>query len=377
MKKGIYIIYESSSVTAGVDRKINSQIRALRESGMEIQIIRVGVNKIFGWRLLYRLPFTNINPYWIWHEEYKSCDFIYMRFPSCLSLPLLRLLNKIKKENPDIRIIMELHSGIHFKHLLTVPKMYPLLLKEWICMPFLNKYVDVMTALSDYDNTKKTYHINVLPILNGLDFSMMRKREPKKKNGRIDLVIVAMMVAAHGYERLIKGLYYYYANGGRRSIKLHFVGGGEEIEKYKKYVIQYSLDDNVIFYGMKNLEEMQEIYDECDIGVSALALFRLGLTRSTLLKNKEYVAAGLPVIGAGEIDIADIPGLEKYVLQFPNEERAIDVTKIVAFYDDIYGEKTQEEIKMMIQEIRSSGEAYFDYKSAIRSVIEYVNAENK
>ena len=64
-------------------------------------------------------------------------------------------------------------------------------------------------------------------------------------------------------------------------------------------------------------------------------------------------------------------------MQFPNEERAIDVTKIVAFYDDIYGEKTQEEIKMMIQEIRSSGEAYFDYKSAIRSVIEYVNAENK
>ena len=182
MTKGIYIVYESSSVTAGVDRKINSQIRALQESGMEIQIIQVGVNKIFGWRLLYRLPFTNINPYWIWHEEYKSCDFIYMRFPSCLSLPLLRLLDKIKKENPDIRIIMELHSGIHFKHLLTVPKMYPLLLKEWICTPFLKKYVDAMTALSDYDNTKKTYHINVLPILHGIDFSLMRKSEPKKKN---------------------------------------------------------------------------------------------------------------------------------------------------------------------------------------------------
>ena len=151
----------------------------------------------------------------------------------------------------------------------------------------------------------------------------------------------------------------------------------KRLKKIKKYVTQYSLDDNVIFYGMKNLEEMQEIYDQCDIGVSALALFRLGLTRSTLLKNKEYVAAGLPVIGAGEIDIADIPGLEKYVLQFPNEEGAIDVTKIVAFYDNIYGEKTPDEIKRMIQEIRSSGEAYFDYKSAIRSVIEYINAESK
>ncbi len=96
-KKGIYICYGSSIHTAGVDRKIESQVSAFREAGFKIKIQRIGINKVPGWKILYRLPFTNVNPYWKWHDEYQKIDFLYIRHPVTLSFSLFRLLKRIRK----------------------------------------------------------------------------------------------------------------------------------------------------------------------------------------------------------------------------------------------------------------------------------------
>lgn len=374
MKKGIYICYESSLGTAGVDRKIESQILAFRESGLKIKKIQPGIHKIPGWKLLYRLPFTNINPHWKWDKDFAICDFIYIRHPVTLSFALFRLLKKIRQQNPKVKIIVELHSGIPFTYLKQEKKKIPLAVKDLFCMPFLKKYVDRMAVLGDSDKVYKAYRIKTILFKNGMNFSTMRVRTPKKEMESIDLISVSTMCAGHGYERLIKGLRDYYDQGGKRKIILHFVGYGESLEKYKSLVEKYSLHSNVIFYGLIEMEEIQKVYDNCDIAVSALGLYKMGSNVCTVLKNKEYVGAGLPVIGAGIMDVAQVQSLAPYTLTFPNDSSSINMNRIVKFYDDLYKGKSTEEIEEMINYIRHEGERNLDYKSAMKEVINYIKS---
>ena len=50
----------------------------------------------------------------------------------------------------------------------------------------------------------------------------------RKKDGTIVLLAVATLAKWHGYERVIKGLYNYYADGGERNIIFNIVGNGEQ-----------------------------------------------------------------------------------------------------------------------------------------------------
>lgn len=376
MKKVIYIAYESGKSTAGVDRKIDGQIKAMRESGMKVRKVVMPIHRVPGWKLLYRLPFTNINPYWSWHKEFGVCDAIYLRYPMNINIALLRLLKEIKRRNPDVKMIVELHSGIAYKYLLESKKTIPLAIKEIACIPYLYKNVDRMAILNGEKEVVKTYRINTLAIGNGMDFSTMRLRNVHDLNGEIHLVAVSMMMPAHGYERLIKGLGEYYKGEGKRQIFIHFVGEGQDLNKYKKIVDEYKIYSHVIFHGFMNLDEMQELYDKMDIAVSALGLYKHGTTMSNVLKNKEYVGAGLPVIGAGIMDIAQVKDLEKYTLTVPNDETAVNFDDVIKFYDRLYVGKTRDEISRMIQDIQSSAEKHLNYKVVMKNVIDYINGKD-
>ncbi len=81
-----------------------------------------------------------------------------------------------------------------------------------------------------------------------------------------------------------------------------------------------------------------------DIAISSLGLYKLEINRISSLKLNEYLAKGLPVV-AGCNTVALTGKNSKYYLQFENNENAIDMFKIVDFYDAIYsGNKQGQEI---------------------------------
>lgn len=132
MKKGVYIIYEELTDETGVNKKIKSQIETFEKVGFAMNTVCMDINKVPGWKILSRLPFTNITPCWRWSDAFAECDFIYFRHPVFLNLALIRLLKKIKKKNPKVKIIMELPTYPYDKEYLRFKKNIPFLIKDKI-----------------------------------------------------------------------------------------------------------------------------------------------------------------------------------------------------------------------------------------------------
>ena len=289
----------------------------------------------------------------------------------------LKLLKRIKKENSEVKIIVELHSGIPTHYLRDDIRKWDLYIKELLCHRFLNKYVDVMAVLSNELEVKKCYGIDILTINNGFDFSTINTRTANTKENEINLVAVSSMNYAHGYDRVIEGMHRYYENGGKRNILFRIVGEGEASPRCKKLIHNYDLVDRIDMLGYRTINELQSIYDNSDIGLSALALhrFKYQNLKNTVMKNKEYVAAGLPVVGCSPLDLAEVEELKKYVLEVPSTEEPIDMNTIISFYDSIY--EYENDAEKVITDIRKAAEGSLTYSVTMKSVIDYVTCGGK
>lgn len=74
---------------------------------------------------------------------------------------------------------------------------------------------------------------------------------------------------------------------------------------------------NLTSYPFTGIEELDRLYGESDIGLGSLALHRNRMAEASPLKVREYLARGLPVIGA--YHDTDISGRE-FFLELDNEE---------------------------------------------------------
>lgn len=81
-----------------------------------------------------------------------------------------------------------------------------------------------------------------------------------------------------------------------KSIKIHIVGDGSNLENCKKLASEYGLD-NVIFYGRRPLEEMPKFYAMADAMLVTLAKNDV-ISKTLPGKVQSYMAAGKPIIAA-------------------------------------------------------------------------------
>lgn len=135
----------------------------------------------------------------------------------------------------------------------------------------------------------------------------------------------------HGYDRLFEGLNEYKCLSNRYRVIVHMVGsdGDGSLKKWKQLVEQLSLQDTVLFEGMKYGDELTQIINECDVGIGALGLYRKGLYLTSELKIREYCARGLPFIYSAK-DTALCGELE-FCYKVPNDNTPIDVSRIIEF----------------------------------------------
>lgn len=162
-------------------------------------------------------------------------------------------------------------------------------------------------------------------INNGIDVTAIRQRDYQPRQDGLHMLLLASMCDWHGYDRMIESLKHY---RGDEKITLHFAGndGDGSLAKWKQLAEDM---ENVIFHGGVYGEELDEMINQMDIGVSSLGLYRIGLELGTVMKGREYMARGLPFVYAGDDPtiIRDHP----HAMQVPNSDALIDMESVIAF----------------------------------------------
>jgi glycosyltransferase involved in cell wall biosynthesis len=78
------------------------------------------------------------------------------------------------------------------------------------------------------------------------------------------------------------------------------------------------IPDNLVFHGMLERSEYEQILRQANCSIGTLALNRNNMEEASPLKTREYLAYGLPVI-IGYSD-TDFPQGADFLLQLPNTE---------------------------------------------------------
>lgn len=375
MKKGIYIYCKGDNTLAGVEKKIDMQIRVFSESFEMHRIVIRKENTTALKLLLWRCPFGS---YGRDYEQaiqeihsYGDIDFFYIRYID-QDKRAYDFLKSIRMQYPKSVIVMELASYPYKGELLANKTMWPFYFKDALRAKKAAKLIDRFTSFSSDHMIRE---VPVINISNGIIVDdvnideMITESDHAKEHDEIRLLVVAQMQIHHGYERVIRGLSDYYRNGGDRKIFLDMVGGGTEREHYEKLVNDLKLEHVVTFYGSKQGEELKSFYRKADIGLGSFGFYKIRLNRSSVLKMREYLAYGLPVISACEEDFIREGETCKYYLHFPNDDSTVDIGRILAFYDRLCENENKSDIR---QEIHQYAKEHVDMKVVLTPLIEYL-----
>lgn len=374
---GVFLYYNQIDMCkpSGIDKKILTQINVFKSLNIDCKLItlysgsRKQGERTFCEKIRYRLPGSNIFPQWNYIKEFDNNNFIYFRRPPCITGYTVKILKKIKKKNPETKIIMEIPTFPYDEELKMSLKDYPIFVKDKLNRIKLRNIVDRIALISG-DTLNELFGIPVIKLFNGIDLKSVKPRKGYLDDS-IDLCAVAMFSKWHGYDRVISGMSEYYKTGGKRDIKLHLIGDGSELQSYKKLVLEKNLENNVIFYGMKSRKDLDELYNKMDIALDVFGMYRKNLSFASSLKSREYLAKGLPLISGCAVDVFETDKSFKYYLEQENNSSPIDIKETVDFYDKIYSDGRN--LNQVIREIRDYAEKTCDISESMRNILIYLN----
>jgi len=363
MKKLFY--YTTKDMTdseVGINNKIREQIDFFRKSGFSVDAVyRRNVTELVVNRKNRTqeredvLKTLRMRPYKIFantlvrkYIEKNEYDCAYIRYVYC-DMEFMKLLKALRKrcrciviEIPTFPYDAELVDNTEHRILLQLDRLH---------RNGMKKYADRVVTFSP---DSEIFGIPAIRTMNGLNFDHVGISERNDNyRDKINLIAVASHARWHGYDRILAGMADYCKKGGERDFLFHIVGEGPELDNYRQMVQDNKLQDHVIFYGTRKGEELDEIYNNCDIAAASFGFHRIGLTLASNLKSREYAAKGLPVISGVDIDIFKGP-LSEYFCLVPYDDSPVDMEEVASFYDRIYGDKSHESVSKTIRSIASS-----------------------
>lgn len=255
-------------------------------------------------------------------------DGIYMRSMPAFP-PISSLIRKIKKKKIFfIREIPTYLSGDKQEKRLKssiVRRIGSNISKTYSDMVISN--VDLFTAIGD-DTNGTLYNKPALNIDNGIDVSAISMRNFNPQKDTLNFLLLASMCYWHGYDRIITALKDY---KGNERVQFHFVGndGDGSLSKWKALASELGVEDKVVFHGAIYGKELDEFINTIDVGIGSLGMYRIGLETGTIMKAREYMARGIPLV-YGCYD----PAIEKdceFAMQVANDDTPLDIDEMVEF----------------------------------------------
>lgn len=371
MKVFFYANINKEDKSIGISRKVMDQIHALRNMGHEVFYTTYTTNgvqildncdqvvyqknyrvnqKIF--RILRREILIKNTCQYI-KRQGSSFEICYVRF-HYFDWKYNKMLKTMKQH---AKVIVEAH-GYPYR-MWNISILYNLVnIRDIIFEPLCCKYIDLVAAISNYENI---WGCRTIFIDNAIDVSTVKIHNRKPEENVINLISVAIEQPYHGYEKVIAGLKHYYKNGGTRKISIFMVG--EYSEKTQKLVKDLKLSSSIFFTGKLHGQELDEVYDKCDLAVGTFSK-RANDEYGSSIKTKEFFAKGIPFInGWREYSFDDS---YPYVKRFDMNEDYIDFEQVVDFYDSI---KNKENLS---NEMRKFAAEYFVWEKQFEKVFDAI-----
>jgi len=209
---------------------------------------------------------------------------------------------------------------------------------DWldILMISLLGSIPFLTAerIIQYSSEGKYFSIGVknrtLKIGNGINVSKVPQRvhTPKWPGNTLNLIAVGTVAYWHGLDRMIKAIKILNENTETGySVNMNIVGEGPGKADLELFVNESSMGDSINFSGMLYGDDLFEQYRDIHFGVGSLGWFRSGVEEASPLKNREYLAAGIPVISATKDP--DFIGESKYYRLVSNDESIESIVKLL------------------------------------------------
>jgi hypothetical protein len=200
-------------------------------------------------------------------------------------------------------------------------------------------------------NSQARNKIRIIYNRDGADCRNVPVRIPNtQENGKVELLFMkgsSMQQPWSGLDRLIKSI----EDNGADRFKLYITGNVIDEGIYKKPFVKLT--------GRLSEEDLQNLVNQVDLGVSNLANYMIKFNETTNLKSRDYFARGLPFVQANSMP--DVEGTEgdKYYLQLSNDDSIIPMQDIYEFAHKI--RKDSEHTKNM----RAFAESTLDWKVTV------------
>ena len=289
-----------------------------------------------------------------WMKKYR-CRWVYMRCLIPATYNYLTFLREVKEM--DVRVVLEYPTYPYDGEV----KNEEILREDREYRERIGNYVSLATT---YAKCETVHGIRTAALQNGVDMRKNPARSMRKRDTEIRLLAVAGFSFYHGFERVLEGLYKYYQAPGTYDFHLYMIGEGGEERKYIQLMKEYGLDQYVECCGFKNGEELDWYYDNADIGIAPLGMYKAGLISATPIKTREYCSRGLPFIYGYDDD--GFTGMEAYVRKVPNSPEPLDMNTVVELYEATV------ESKSLMNDMRSYAEENFTWDILLKDVLEYM-----
>jgi hypothetical protein len=329
--------------SAGITKKVNSQVEAFHDLGHEVNYTAYGkdalllldekgniisakkylTNNLKVRRLTRRYELIEFS---ICLLKNNSYDLSYLRY-HFFDGWFYRLLKECRKKSNTV--IMEMHSypNLDFQLNLYLPIYIADKLWERKC----SKQIDRFAAMLEGDRLLGKPMITVYNGINPNEIQQARRHKFEKKE-IIELIAVGYEWNYHGYDLLIKGIEKYKTAGGKHNFKVHLVG--TYIPSTLKLINDSQYSEMYILHGVQNGDNLIRLYDVADIAIGTLALHRRGgQTSASSLKLVEYLCMGIPCVYSGkELMLEeDYP----YALRVEDKDQPLNMDKIISFYENL------------------------------------------
>lgn len=197
----------------------------------------------------------------------------------------------------------------------------------------------------------------------GVDVEKYKPHQYIGNNEKMNLLMVGCDSIYHGTDRIINSIKKYIDQGGT-NVKLHLVG--DILEKDRRLIEEAELGDFIVCYGRQFGENLDKIFDKCNIALGPLAQHRIN-KKDTGLKTKEYFARGIPYLYTG--DEVRIEKGYPYILQIPDNEDLIDIKNVIKFYQGLDSNT--------VENMRDKARSVFSWRSIFENVLEVANSLQK
>ena len=360
--KILFLVYHGFSPHSGISKKIQYQVKGLRENGHEVHLCYYDQDSSGHWcrfvddqmiknygngkwaGLRQRIDYQCIYDYCI----REKIEFVYARCFQNANPWLIGFFKKLR--NAGIRAVTEIPTYPYdgeFKNFGWKSRMG---LK--IDQLFRERLSQQMDALVTFSDAERIFGQRTIRISNGVDFDSIPLHEPLTMNNELHLIGVAEVHDWHGFDRMMSGIGEYYrqkqvANCRQLEIFFHVVGGvhpNRMNNVFAPIINQYGIQDKIIFHGQLFGDELTKVFNQCQFAIGSLGRHRSGITVIKTLKNREYATRGIPFIYSEQDSDFDN---QLYVLKAPADESPIDIQQIIDFV---------ESFKMKPEEIRRTVE---------------------